>query len=397
VWKALDAAEGAPSLETFALRLKDADQAAEFKKFYDEAREINKAAAGSGSTPAKAAAPAAAASAAKPPAAPVFEDKSGPIPVTDSLEVIYGPGGAGTEAAVRFGAIAEKFKAAFGGVEPAFFVRAPGRVNLIGEHIDYHGYSVLPMALQNDTVIAVAVGAEGGPVKVANADPKYPIAEIPADPAAPVDQSQGVKWFQYVQCGYKGAWDVARERGAAAGVPVKGLLIMVDGRVPAGAGVSSSSALTVSSLLAVSRAYGFDALMTRSDLGEAGRVCELYIGTMSGGMDQAISAMANVRRRARGHGHGGRGCGAVVGVARDAPLDLPASTLPTPRSWSTPSAPTRPPAHLHPCSAAPRRASTLSRCARRPCRCPRARRSSCPTAWRSPSRRWTLRSGTTAA
>lgn len=48
--------------------------------------------------------------------------------------------------------------------------------------------SVLPMALQNDTVIAVSVsepGPSGPVVKVANKDPKYATATIPADPAAP--------------------------------------------------------------------------------------------------------------------------------------------------------------------------------------------------------------------
>jgi galactokinase len=44
----------------------------------------------------------------------------------------------------------------------------------------------------------------------------------------------------------------------------RGIFLMVDGRVPAGAGVSSSSALTVSSLLAVARANGIDAHMTRA-------------------------------------------------------------------------------------------------------------------------------------
>jgi galactokinase len=69
--------------------------------------------------------------------------------------------------------------------------------------------------------------------------------------------------------------------------------------VPAGAGVSSSSALVVASLLAVARANGLTAAMTRADRGEAGRACELHIGTMSGGMDQAISAMGEASSASR--------------------------------------------------------------------------------------------------
>ena len=112
-----------------------------------------------------------------------------------------------------------------------------------------------------------------------------------------MDQSAGVHWNQYVQCGYKGAFDTAAAKGLNK-VPV-GVSLLVDGRVPPGAGVSSSSALTVASLLAIARANGIDAAMTRAELGEAGRKCELYIGTMSGGMDQAISSMADAGSAAR--------------------------------------------------------------------------------------------------
>ena len=54
-------------------------------------------------------------------------------------------------------------------------------MNLIGEHIDYEGYSVLPMAIRQDMIVAIRK-ADGGQVRVANVDDKYPVCVYPADP-----------------------------------------------------------------------------------------------------------------------------------------------------------------------------------------------------------------------
>ena len=62
-----------------------------------------------------------------------------------------------------------------------------------------HGH-VPPVPAPQDVVIAVSVGEPGGPVRVANLNrTKHASATIPSDPAAPVDQSTGVHWQQYVQ------------------------------------------------------------------------------------------------------------------------------------------------------------------------------------------------------
>jgi N-acetylgalactosamine kinase len=274
-------------MTTFAAKFANKDTADEFLKVWTDAKATN------------AAAPSAPAPAPAPGVAAAHVDASGPVPVVDGLAAIYGEDKAG-EMAGRYAALADAFRAAHGR-EPAVFVRAPGRVNLIGEHIDYHGYSVLPMALQTqDVVIAVALDDSGaGGVKVTNAAPGWDAGELPLDPGARVEFEAGVKWWQYVQCGYKGAFEFAASKGRPAAP--KPLRLTVDGRVPPGAGVSSSSALVVASFLAVAQALGIVAAtrMTKAELGEATRACELHIGTMSGGMDQAASAMGTAGAASR--------------------------------------------------------------------------------------------------
>merc|ERR1712078_893647 len=188
------------------------------------------------------------------------------------------------------GAPGAEFEARFGA--PATHgARAPGRVNLIGEHVDYEGYAVLPMAVALETWVCVRrapAGAGAGVLVVANADGAlYPEVELPADPGAPVDRERH-SWANYFQSGYKGVFEHLRREGRPTPEPC-GLQVMVRGRVPAGSGLSSSSALVVASAAAVAAVHGLE--FSRQEIAEFTRVCEQHVGTMSGGMDQAISVM----------------------------------------------------------------------------------------------------------
>ena len=56
-------------------------------------------------------------------------------------------------------------------------------MNLIGEHIDYEGYSVLPMAIRQDTIVAIRKNEDARIIRVANVnDEKYTLCTYPADP-----------------------------------------------------------------------------------------------------------------------------------------------------------------------------------------------------------------------
>ena len=78
----------------------------------------------------------------------MVDEKPRSVPVVDQLTKIYQNVNNSIKEVheKRFYNLKKRFEQQYG-EEPRFFCRAPGRVNIIGEHIDYCGYSVLPAAL----------------------------------------------------------------------------------------------------------------------------------------------------------------------------------------------------------------------------------------------------------
>ena len=87
------------------------------------------------------------------------------------------------------------------GENPQFFCRAPGRVNIIGEHIDYCGYSVLPSAIEQDFIIAY-VATDSDTIEINNIDKdKYPTEKVSTDPYQKFRETH--HWTYYFVCGLK--------------------------------------------------------------------------------------------------------------------------------------------------------------------------------------------------
>ncbi|KAI3717665.1 hypothetical protein L1987_69424 [Smallanthus sonchifolius] len=212
-----------------------------------------------------------------------------PVPIYSKLDDVYGDGSQLEEAELRFSILKSKFKQMFGHA-PDIYARAPGRVNLIGEHIDYEGYSVLPMAIRQDTIVAIRkqdAGESEKLLRIANVNDKYKLCTYPVDPDQEIDLKNH-RWGHYFICGYKGFHEYAK-LGLEVGSPV-GLDVMIDGTVPTGSGLSSSAAFVCSSTIAIMAVLGVN--IPKKELAQLTCECERHIGTQSGGMDQAISIMA---------------------------------------------------------------------------------------------------------
>ena len=153
---------------------------------------------------------------------------------------------------------------------------APGRVNLIGEHTDYNDGFVLPFAIEARTSVAARV-RDDGVLRMRSVQQHRGDVSIDLDDVEPGTPDG---WAAYVA----GVVWAARQRGH----PVRGLDLLVDGRVPLGSGLSSSHALECAVALAMNDLFelGLDA----NSLGRLSYTAENdFVGAPTGMMDQLAS------------------------------------------------------------------------------------------------------------
>ena len=170
--------------------------------------------------------------------------------------------------------ISAAFLAQFG-EEPEVIAQAPGRVNLIGEHIDYSNGFVLPFAIDAVTTVAIRRRSDDVVTVVSAQQPN----DVVSISQAEIAEKKGEGWAKYVL-------------GVMWSLEIKsGVDIYVDGRVPLGAGLSSSAALECSTAIALNHLFALGknsqelALLTQRAENE-------YVGVPCGIMDQSVSLMA---------------------------------------------------------------------------------------------------------
>ena len=160
------------------------------------------------------------------------------------------------------------------GSEPDVVAAAPGRVNVIGEHVDYSDGFVLPFAISNRTTVSIKKRADKV-IRLASAQRQSSLFQTTIDQLKP---------------GTTGKWELY-PLGVIWALEIKeGLDIFVDGRVPLGAGLSSSAALECSVATALNELFqlGHDA----KDLARLTQKAENdFVGVPCGIMDQSISLM----------------------------------------------------------------------------------------------------------
>jgi galactokinase len=163
---------------------------------------------------------------------------------------------------------------------PTLIARAPGRVNLIGEHTDYNDGFVLPCAISKQTMVAVRA-RDDGRFRLVSADLGNLAAEFSLNEAATPNDTL---WANYVRGMVDG---LLRE-----GVGLTGADIAIMGDMPQGTGLSSSAALENAAGLALAALAG-EADIDRALLAKLGQRTEhLFAGCKCGIMDQLVSAQA---------------------------------------------------------------------------------------------------------
>ncbi|MDI2125844.1 galactokinase [Yinghuangia seranimata] len=170
------------------------------------------------------------------------------------------------------------FADAFGGL-PKLAWRAPGRINVIGEHTDYNDGFVLPAAISYGVTASVAPRTDGL-LRIASAQIGGDPAVVPLDVLAPGIVRGGAAYAAGV------VWEMKRR-----GLPVAGVDIHLDGNVPQGAGLSSSAALEVAVATALDELWGLaQDPLTLVRIAQAAE--NDFVGMPCGIMDQSAAMLS---------------------------------------------------------------------------------------------------------
>jgi galactokinase len=170
----------------------------------------------------------------------------------------------------------EKFRNRFHKEATGFFF-CPGRVNLIGEHIDYNGGKVMPCAISRGTFLAVAK----------NTDKKlrFECLNFPETAELHLQSSYsrtGKEWFNFPL----GSINQLLQEGHS----ISGLDLLFYGDLPIGAGLSSSASIEVLTMFAVGELFQLG--ISKTEIALLGKKVENeFIGLNSGIMDQFAVAM----------------------------------------------------------------------------------------------------------
>ena len=168
--------------------------------------------------------------------------------------------------------------------------RAPGRVNLIGEHTDYNGLPVFPMAVNRD-MATVFAPRKDRKIVIINTESEFTERSFDIEQSIPPYPTGD--WGNYCKAAVQGLLDYYRKKRRNS-ERFRGFEATIDGDIPVAAGMSSSSALVVLSALVFLSANRLQLHTTaegRLELADLLAGAERYVGTQGGGMDQAISLM----------------------------------------------------------------------------------------------------------
>ncbi|MEB3298978.1 MAG: galactokinase [Candidatus Sericytochromatia bacterium] len=157
------------------------------------------------------------------------------------------------------------------GTEPVWSGRAPGRFNIIGEHVDYHGGYVLPVAIDREVAVCFTPWEH---------DSWEVVAAVLAERSDLGDQAPA--WARYVR-------GCVRE-AARRGLPLQSGRMTFSGNVPLGGGLSSSAALELAVLRTFDASMGWG--LDPTDLALMAQAIEVNeVGVACGAMDQLASAL----------------------------------------------------------------------------------------------------------